>query len=1114
MNIRGLLEFKSAVFLTALVFCFTLVSFAQTESARIVGTVSDATGAVVSGATVLVKSAATGREVTATSGDDGTYTILSLLPGKYTVEVKQSNFKTVRQEITLEVAQTATLDFALEAGMVSETVTITRDVPQVDTASSAIGQVIQGREAVELPLNGRNVLELARLSPGVTTGIPDGFASGVSGNAETYRGRNTGGAALSVNGQRTQANNFLLDGVDNNEALVNTINVFPSAEAVQEFRVQTSVAAAEYGRGGGGIINSVTKSGSNNVYGSAFAFFRNDNLDARPTFESQKREFRRGQFGGTLGGPIWKDKIFAFGNYEGLRQFLPVSQDFASVPTAAFRTGNFSALNSQLRDPLTGQNICVTGTTTNGILCVNGNGVAFNRLDLLAGNRLNPVGLRYLQAFPLPNLSGFQGNFASTRNEDTKIDTFDIRTDVNLTTNNQLFGRVSYGKFDQVTTSRLPDLPAGFGSGTNPTRTKGFVVGLNSVLNSKLVNELRVQANSIKYGYTPPFFDKKISADLGIPNANRDENLGGGALIGGYNGQLEYSGDFGPYIVPQDTYQIVDGMSYMRGNHTLKFGGTILRRDVALYRPNRGKGYFFLIGNGDGTQCGNVGNANTTGHEQADLLIGFICNYQIGPPFGTVGTRNWENALFVQDDWRVNAKLTLNLGLRYEYFTDPTEMYGRQANFNLTNGSLVVASSNKDSLTNTDTNNFGPRIGFAYDIKGDGKGMIRGGYGLFYFLDRGGIDNQLAQNPPYSGFSQFNFTDGFRAALSGRCPDNTLDSRLCTGALPLGSVSSVNLANPQNVQVLAVKPDNKTPNIHQFNVQYQRQLTNNTAMSLGYIGTRGRNLALYYNLNGSVRQTGTNIPCPNGRTTAPCYSNGGQAIVRDDIGRSSYDSLQVQLERRFSKGWQYRAAYTFSRTKDNGEGAFDSVADKNINFTEPFSRSRLDFPHVFSFESVYDLPFGRGRTFGSDMSKAADYFIGGWQLNAIFRAQSGQPFDVRRDGVRVDVNGDPYGGPGGQYLRPAAFMAAPAGRFGNLERNGLRGPSTKQLNLGLTKNVAIYEKWKVQLRAEFINLTNTPQLTPPNTDLNNTSTFNGFGTIRSTYGFTNRQIQLGARIEF
>lgn len=1090
---------------------FAFAANAQTESARIQGTVTDATGAVVAGATIKVVSSSTAREVTAVSSADGTYSILSLQPGRYQIEVTQSSFKTTKQEVTLEVAQTADLNFSLEPGAVSETVTVTFDVPQVESSTSAIGEVIQGREAVELPLNGRNVLELARLTPGVTQGIPGGFATGVGGNAETYRGRNTGGAALSINGQRTQANNFLLDGVDNNESLVNTINVFPSAEAIQEFRVQTSVASAEFGRGGGGIINSVIKSGRNQFYGSAFLFIRNDDLDARPTFEATKREFRRGQFGGTLGGPIWKDKAFFFGDYEGLRQFLPVSQDFAAVPTAEFRNGNFAALTTQLRDPLSGQNVCVTGTTTNGNLCANGNGIAYNRLDLLPGSRLNPVALRYLRAFPLPNLPGQQGNYVTTRNETTNTNTFDVRGDVSLTENNQMFSRVSWGKFDQTTTSRLPALPAGFGSGTNPTRTKGIVVGLNSVINSSLVNELRLQANRIEYGYTPPFFDQTISADLGIPNANRDASLGGGALIGGYNGQLEYTGDFGPYIVPQDTLQIVDSVSFSRGDHTIKVGGTILRRDVALYRPNRGKGYFFLIGNGDPTQCGG---APTTGFEQADLLIGFVCNYQIGPPFGTVGTRNWENGFFAQDDWKATKNLTLNLGLRYEFFTNPTEQYARQANFDLTNGRLVVAADRKDSLTDTDGNNFGPRIGFAYDFGGKGKSTLRGGYGLFYFLDRGGIDNQLAQNPPYSGFSQFNNQDGVRITLSGRAPNGSLDSRLATGALPLGGVADVNLSNPQNVTVLAVKPDNRTSNIHQFNVQFQHQLTKETALSVGFVGTRGRNLILYYNLNGNIREVGTNVTCPNGRLTSPCYSNGGRANVRDDIGKSAYDSLQVQLERRFSGGWQYRAAYTFSKTKDNGEGAFDSAADLNLNFIEPFATSRLDFPHVFSFGSVYDIPFGRGRKYGSDIPGILDAIIGGWQINGIFRAQSGQTFDVRRDGVRVDLVGDPYNGPAGQYLNRAAFVNAPAGRFGNLERNSLRGPSTRNLNLGLTKNFSIYEQFKIQFRAEFFNITNTPQLTPPSTDLNNNSTFNGFGTIRSTYGFTNRQIQFGLRLEF
>lgn len=1072
--------------------------FAQTESGRIQGSVTDNVGGALGGATITVTEISTNRAITAQTDTQGEFSFLALNPGRYRIEVTQANFKTSRQEITLEVQQVAVLNFTLEPGGVTEIVEVTTDAPLVESATSSVGEVISGLEAVELPLNGRNVLELARLTPGVTQGVIGGFASGSGNNAETYRGGNTGGAAISVNGQRTQANNFLLDGVDNNESLVNTINIFPSAESVQEFRVQTSVATAEFGRGGGAVINSVYKSGTSKYMGSAFLFLRNDNLDARPTFNTEKSEFRRGQFGGTFGGPVpfvGKDRIFFFADYEGLRQFLPFGEELATVPTAEFRTGNFAALlaagiNIQLIDPLTG------------------NPIAGNRLDLLPGNRLNPVALRYLQAYPLPNRPGVFNNYATVRNQTVEQDGFNIRLDGTINENNQIFGRYSWGKSDQTTSSRLPALPAGFGSGTNPVRTKGVVIGLSTVLNANLFNEFRIQANSIKYGYTPPFFDQAISASLGIPNANRDESLGGGALIGGYNGQLEYTGDFGPYIVPQDTYQLVDSMSFTTGKHILKFGGTILRRDVALYRPNRGKGYFFLIGNGDPTQCGN---AASTRFEQADLLIGFVCNYQIGPPFGTVGTKNWENALFFQDDFRATKNLTLNLGVRYEYFTNPTEMYGRQANFDISTGRLIVAADNKDSLVNTDKNNFSPRFGFAYNFGGEGKMVLRGGYGIFYFLDRGGIDNQLAQNPPYSGFSVFGYGDGVRITLSGRAPNGSLDSRLATGALPLGDVSSVNLNNPSGVDVLAILPNNKTSMVQQYNVQFQYQLTGTTAISAAYVGTRGSNLALYYNLNGRTVETGTNVNCPRALVNNKCFPLINRVNVRDDNGKSQYDSLQIQLERRFTRGWQYRAAYTYSLTKDNGEGAFDSVGDTNINFVEPFSRSRIDYPHVFSFESVYDIPFGRGREYGADVNGFVDAILGGWQVNGIFRAQSGSPFDVRRNGVRVDLIGDPYTASGDKYLNIAAFREAPTGRFGTLERNSLRSPSTYQLNLGVTKNFAVYETFKLQFRTEFFNLFNTPQLGVPNTDLGNTG---DFGRIRSTSPFSNRQIQFGLRLQF
>ena len=1113
---RGLLALLSILILA-------MSAFAQTETARIQGTVSDSGGGALAGATVKITSRSTGREISTVTNGEGVYTVLSLQPGQYDIEVTQANFKTTKQEVTLEVAQNATLDFALEPGAVSETVTVSVGVPQIETSTSALGEVIQGRQIVELPLNGRNVLELARLTPGVTQGVTGGFATGAGGNAETYRGGNTGGAGISVNGQRTQANNYMLDGVDNNESLVNTINIFPSADAVQEFRVQTSVASAEYGRGGGAIINSVVRSGSNDLHGSAYLFLRNGAMDARPAFFDSATEgrrtplFRRSQFGGTAGGPAIKERLFWFFSYEGLRQLRPVSTDIATVPTAAFRNGDFSALPFVLRDPLTGLNICVTGV--NG--CVNGNGIAYNRIDLMPG-RMNAAALAYLRAFPAANRTNPDGpaylsNFVNTREEIADQDVFDFRADANLTDKHQIFFRGGYGRFNQTVTSRLPTLPSGFGSGTNPWRTKAGVVGLNSSLTPTLFNELRVQANHLRYGYEPPFGDQAISADLGIVNANRDDSLGGGALIGGYNGELEYTGDYGPYRVPQDTYQIVDSVSWVKGAHTMKFGGTLVKRVVQLFRPIAGKGYFRIYGNGDFDQCPGAPGApseamsGNTRFEQANLLIGFMCSYQIGVQLGNVGTVTWENGLFAQDDWRVNDRLTINFGLRYDYFTNPSEQHGRQANFDLATGHLVLASDESDTLTNTDKNNFGPRIGLAYDITGKGKSVIRGGYGLFYFLDRGGIDNQLAQNPPFSGSASYSYNDGYRVTFSGQGPLNDNNNTHATNPLPLPGIDTSPgfLNNPLNRDVLAVLPDNSVSMVHQFNVQYQHQLTGNTAVSVAYVGTRGRNLILYYNLNGTAFTPDTAAPCPiAGRMLGSCYPGLGSVNVRADIGESSYDALQVKLERRFSKGWQYIASYAFSKTKDNGEGAFDRIST-GINFIEPYTTSRLDYPHVFSYATIYELPFGRGRTYGSDMNRVLDALIGGWQINGILRAQSGNAFDVRYNNRLANVTGDPYTGNDNPYLNTAAFSNPPSG-LGNLERNSLRSPSNWQLNFGMAKDFHFTERAKLQFRAEAFNIFNRLQWNTPDTN-----PFSGsFGRINSTVPSSNRQLQFGLRLEF
>lgn len=1119
---RENIRYRASVpsFICCLAFLLLIASsvFAQTETARLQGTVTDPQGASVAGATVTVTDLTTNRVVTVQSDEDGAYTVPALPPSRYRIEVGGANFKTTRQEVTLEVQQVAVIDFRLEIGSVSEVVTVTDEAPLVDAATSAIGEVVQGRQIVELPLNGRNLLELATLTPGVTRGQADSDASGARGNAETFRGGNTGGAVLVVNGLRPQANNYLLDGLDNNETLVNTISIFPQAEAVQEFRVQTSVSPAEFGRAGGGIINTVIRSGRNDFFGSGFIFIRNDNLDARPTFNSRKEEFRRGQFGATFGGPLilpnfgeggpaiysGRDKVFFFVDYQGLRQFLPLGRDLATVPTAAFRQGDFSILLNpalsglsapiQLRDPLTGAPI------------------PGNRLDLLPGNRLNPVGLNYLSAFPLPNRAGVGvlQNYENTRVQTLDENTFDLRIDANLNQSNQLFGRISWGRDILTTTSRLTTLPAGFGSGDNFNRNKGIAIGLTSSFTAALYNELRLGAHRVFFGYAPPFQNERLSASLGIPGANPVPELGGGALIGGFNNQLEYTGDFGPYLIPQNTYQISDVVSYTTGNHTLRFGGTIIRRDVNLYRPNRGKGYFFLFGNGD--------NPNSTGFEQADLLIGFVNNYQVGPPFGFVSTRTYEDAAFFQDDWRVSPRLTLNLGLRYDIYTNPVEQYNRQTNFDLATGRLLLAgvNGNSRSLVNNDYNNFGPRVGFAYNVGGEGRTVLRGGYGLFYFLDRGGIDNQLAQNAPFSGFSQFDYTNGYRITLSGQGPLGNNDARLATNPLPTGDVSSINLNNPQNITVFAVLPDIKTSMVHQFNVQVQRQLTEDTVIDVGYVGTRGRNLATYYNLNRQL------LGQPNGTRLFP---NLGDVNVRDDNGHSRYDSLQVQLERRFTRGFQYIASYTLSKAKDNSPGAFDSVGYRPQdpqNIELEYGNSNLDIPHRFVFSWLYEIPFGRGRRYGTDMPPALNFLIGGLQLNGIFNYQSGQVFNVIArgagpDDVRVDLVGDPFSGvPAGRYFNPAAFANPPSAggvfqRVGTLPRNSLRGPSVKTLNLGLAKNFLFTEQFRTTLRAEFFNITNTPQFSTPNTDISNGT---AFGTFQNTRLGTNRQVQLGLRVEF
>jgi hypothetical protein len=1105
-------RFHKAAMLLVLAF-LTCAVLAQTNTARLTGTITDTAGAVVAGATISVTDVGTQRTVNATSDETGNYVVPALPPAQYRVEVKQTGFKTFKQEITLQTQQVATLNVTLQVGQVTENVTVTTDVTLVESASSNISDVVTGRQITELPLNGRNLTQLATLVPGVTRGQPAGQATGSGNNAETFRYNGTGGASLSVNGLRPQNNNFLLDGVDNNESLVNTIIFFPPADGIQEFRVDTSVAPAEFGRGSG-IVNATFRSGTNQWHGSAFEFHRNSVLDAKPTFlakDAKKPPFHRNQFGATFGGAILKDKLFFFGDYQGWREIKPQGQDTATVPTDLMKTGDFSELLQlsnpvQIKDPITGAPLA-------------GN--------VLPSDEIVQPGLNYLALFPEPNVPAssnlcqqatttgicIQKNYVTTRQNIKNFNDFDIRLDYNLGLKDLTFARFSYGNEKETTTSRLPKLPAGFGSGTQSNYPRSVAVGETHTFSPNIVNEFRFGWIYTKYGYTPPFDNVPLSENLGIPNANTLSILGGGALIGGWNNQIEYTGDYGPYLVPQQTWQFSDSVSWVKKNHTFKFGAQILRRQVNLFRPLTGKGYFFMFGDGgcDGAVC------SPTGYEVSDLLAGFMDNYQVGPALGFSHTRNWENGFYFQDDWKINRRLTLNLGLRYDVYTWPTEESNLQANFDLTSGALVLPgqSGYPKALIETDKNNFGPRIGFAYDLLGDGKTVLRGGFGMFYFLDRGGIDNQFAQNPPFSGQASFSYGNGYRINLQGQAPlDSNDPTQAGTVDMPSKGPMQIDLADPANVSVVAYPKNDKTSYVYQWNLQVQREIASDMVVSLGYVGTRGVDLMTVLNLN---RQ-----PFGGGNKAYPALGDVG---FMGTIGRSYYDSLQARLERRLRNGLQYSVSYTWAHNIDNAPDPLDSserhtwssVVDPAL-FSRERANSNLDIRHSFVFTSIYELPWGKGKHWGGNWNGVAQAVAGGWQLNPILTFQTGVPFDVTINGnpnTRPDLVGSLHTtGHVTQWFDTTAFAAPPStdgvfDRAGTSPRNPFHGPGRQFLDLSLFKNFSLGERVNMQFRTQFYNLTNTPQLSLPDGGF-----YGNFGKITSTLLDAERQIEFGLRFTF
>ena len=1090
-----------------LVVCALLIQtsflFGQFDSGTVLGTVHDPSGAPVPNASVTLEDVKTGVNFQPKTGSTGDYEFVNEHPSTYRMRVNAPGFETaVAGTFDLQVNARQRVDLALQVGQSSQTVTVTEAAELLETDTSSRGQVINPKQIVDLPLNGRSYADLAALVPGVAR-------SPLENQTDSSRD-----ASFNINGLRSEFNNFLLDGIDNNaygtsnQGFSNQV-IQPNPDALSEFKVETDNYSAEFGRAPGAVLNASIKSGTNQFHGEVWEFNRNTVFNAEGFFKpvSGNLPFNQNQFGGALGGPIVKDKMFFFVDYEGFRRVYHTPL-FASLPTVAEKNGIFT---TAVQNPLT-QAVYAAGTPV----------------------PINPLAQAVIAALPNPNLPGTSNNFETAPADTTNYDKGDARYDYFISQKVSLFGRYSQGNTSVFSPANIPGADGGNSNGNVYIQTKQGVVGTTWTINSSSVLEARLGVDYTRGGKTPVTLGQPTTG-FTVPNLPTDSSLAGG-LFSVNLSNLSQLGRLNSNPQYQDPLVIDPKVNFTKviGRHSLKTGFEYQAINTAVsdFHPQYGsENYTGLFSDPlyftNPSSLNSLSGAAQQIYSWADFLFGAPSHYELdNNPVAHLRQRMY--FAYLQDDWKVSSKLTLNLGVRYEFATPQYERDNKLANFNPAADSLLFASSGSlynRSLVHPATNDWAPRAGLAYQASSNT--VIRSGFGISYVqFNRLGGENLLAYNGP-------NVVDAFidQTPTQGICSSVSAAPGACFRTTAQGfpnNFASPSAFNPAITEVRYIPSDDRPGYVESWFFGVQQQLGHNYLLDVAYVGNHGVGTTILADENQAVPNAlGKNLSVNQRRP----YSGFTTIEVSYDGGFSSYDALQAKIEKRYSTGLYFINSFTWSKAIDNAPGHLENYDGDNsrVNIYDVQANrglSSYNQPINDTLSVLYDLPFGKGRHFNIS-NKALDVVAGGWGVDLINTESSGLPLNIAYNastqaqvstltsyqpnivpGVSLYKNtGNPV-----YYLNSAAFtLPSYTQPFGNAGRNIAHLPFFSELDFGIHKNFNLWSESKyIQFRAEAFNLFNKTNFSPSGLSLATNSS--SYGQFTST--FPARQLQLALKLYF